>query len=273
MSSRNWLIGGLAAFGCLLVGVPAAAIATYAITDARGVVTVESAPDGSERTVHWRDYPGSADVDSQEVLAGPSLEEGIDDGEAMVREIREALSAEFGLEWAPPPAGQSTADQLFPAENHYGGPSMLSVVNAPTSQSTSVPETWEEKQRVIEIIGDITARYGYGPPQLAQDSSPLTEQDRIRDLGGPTPATQVIVSGMSLGPTGQWLAFTFQDFSKDSDGRMRERFAGSTANGWQANTITLSYGANGLLAEQDRAEFLERLEPYTGLQRPDPQIS
>ena len=36
------------------------------------------------------------------------------------------------------------------------------------------------------------------------------------------------------------------------------------------NTLALSYGANGLLAAEDRNEFQARMEPFRGLTPPEP---
>ena len=38
----------------------------------------------------------------------------------------------------------------------------------------------------------------------------------------------------------------------------------------QTNTVSPSYGANGLLPEDDREEFKNRLEPFRGLVPPPP---
>lgn len=145
--------------------------------------------------------------------------------------------------------------------NWFGGESLLAIVNAPTSQSTGVPRAWGDKQRAIQIIGKVTARYGYEAPRL--DTYDLwSDEDRIRELGGPTPETQVIVSGRALGPAGQWLSFTFQDPSKDKEGRFDERLWPTDGSFGQPNTLMLSYGANGLLHEADREEFKKRMEPF-----------
>lgn len=272
MSSRARLIAVLSALGVIVIGVPVAVISTIMVDAARGIVTVETTPDGSERTVYWREYPGVAELDPEKVLKAPSPREGLRQGERMIAEIRAALTAEFGLEWAPPPAAEGT-DWAYPAENGYGGPSMLVTVNGPSSQSTTVPTAWADKQRALEIIGDVIAGYGFEVPRFDQEVHPVPEDEAIRDLGGATLETQAILPGMAEGPSGQWLMFSFQDLSKDTDGRIRERLETPTDAGWQSDTITLMYGANGLLPEKDREEFLERLAPFDGLTRPEPQIS
>lgn len=225
--------------------------------------------DGTERTVYWRAYPGVAGIDPRQVLEGPTPQEGHDAGQAMVAEIKAALSEEFQLEWAP--LGTEVGSSPFhrPIENGYGGESLLTNVNGPESQSTTVPQAWEEKQRAIGIIGEVARRYGYEAPAI-NGLENWSAEDRIRDLGGLTPDRQVIVSGVAPGPAGQWVSFRFQDLSKDTNGVFEERLRPPEGSQWQMNTLALSYGANGLLAAEDRNEFQARIEPFRGLTPPEP---
>lgn len=254
--------------GAVGVGAPAAAIAVMLVSDARGVVTVEATDDG-QREVFWRDYPGIPELEPEDILSGPSLEEGEAAGRALLEEIETALTAEFGLDWAPPSTGNG--DQVaFPAENSYGGPSMLRTLNVQGRQSTSVPATWTEKERTLEIIASVAARRGFTEFTLDHDSEHMTAADLKESFGGVTPEESVIISGMLEGPKGQWLMFTMQDLSLDTDGRFTEQAEASAEYGSLPNTVSVMYGANGLLPDADRAEFERRLEPYVGLARPEP---
>lgn len=204
---RRWWLGGVIALAAVTAAVPAAIIAHHVISHAVGRTTVATDADGTERTVYWRDYPGVAGVDPQEILQGPTPAEGYAAGRNMISEITTALSGEFGIEWVPEDEHPGSGIFHELVENSFGGQSVLTAVHSPGSQSTSVPQAWSDKQRVIRIIGDVSARYGYPPP-------------RLRPTGG---------------------------------------------SFWQPNTITLSYGANGLLAAADRQQFKTRLEPFKGL--------
>ena len=266
VSPRRRLAIAAAILGGLIVGAPVVAVAAYAIDNARGIVTTERDADGTEQTVFWREYPGIAGLDPDELLAGPTLEQGLVDGEEMTAAIQEALTAEFGVDWSPPPSDEVT---VMPAENRFGGTSMLHLVNLPTAQTTTVPRTWAQKERAIEIIGEVTARYGFGTPHLDQDRWPQSEADRIRDWGGATPETQVLVSGGVEGPAGQWVFFAFQDLSKDTTGRFTER--AMEDDGWEPESISFAYGANGLLRAADRDEFVERLAPFANYPQPEEQ--
>ncbi|WEK61543.1 MAG: hypothetical protein P0Y60_01910 [Candidatus Microbacterium colombiense] len=265
---RRALAVALIGAGVLVVGVPAAAIAVAIANDARGVVTVEATESG-DREVFWRDYPGIPELDPEDVLDGPTLEEGEADGRELMAEIEAALTTEFGLDWAAAPTGNG--DQVaFPAQNYYGGPSLLQVLNVSGRQSTSVPATWAEKERMLGIVETVAARHGFTDLTLDHDASYMTAADRIETFGAATPEESVIVSGMLEGPTGQWIMFSLQDLSLDQDGRFTEQAEESAQNGSLPNSISFMYGANGLLASADRAEFESRLEPYRGLDRPEP---
>ncbi len=248
-----------------LAAVPAAVITHSMVSQAVGRTTVVADSEGRERAVYWRDYPGIAGLDPQEVLQGPTPEEGHTAGEEVIAEIRAALSRELQLAWAPP--GQDDVGLFVDrVQNYFGGESLLSVVNALPSDSTSVPRVWADKLRALDIIGTVIAPHGYSAPVL-ETFELWSEEDLVRDLGGATPETQVVVSAMAEGPAGQWLSITFQDLSKDTTGKFRERLAGP---GRQLDAVSISYGANGLLHAADRDAFDKRLAPFLGLTPPAP---
>ncbi|WP_211879687.1 hypothetical protein [Pseudarthrobacter albicanus] len=267
---RRWWIAATVVVLVAVLAVPAAGLAHFMMTNAVGRTTVVKDEDGEERTVYWRDYPGVAGLDPDEILRGPTAEEGYAAGMEMVADIRAALARELELEWAPGPAGQDDVDPFHErTQNDFGGESILTLINAPPSQSTSVPTTWAGKQRALEIIGGVLGRHGYSAPVL--DRYDLwTDEDRVRELGGATPETQVIVSGSAEGPAGQWLSFMFQDLSKDTQGRFEEGLRPPPGAGGQPDTLSISYGANGLIPGSDREEFKNRLKPFAGLAPPPP---
>ncbi|GAB2986283.1 hypothetical protein [Frigoribacterium salinisoli] len=250
----------------LSLGVPLLVLAVLVVLLVpRPVVTTATGADGQEVELHWAEHPGRAESTVEEVLDGPTLEEGLAEGEAMVAEMQEAVTERTGLTWAAPPAVQDGADVVFPVENGWGGPSLLRAVNLPTPQTTSVPEAWADKQEVIAVLGEVAARHGWSEPVLDEDRWPQPREDRIEALGGATYEEQVLVDGMIEGPAGQWLSFGFTDLSKDdAEGTFAERNAVATEAGWEPSSLTLSYGANGLLPEADRAEFERRAAPFAG---------
>lgn len=264
---RALVVAGIVV-GAVVVAAPVAAIAAMLASDARGVVTVEVTEDG-DREVFWRDYPGVPELDPDDVLAGPTLEEGEAAGRVLMDEIESALTTEFRLEWAAPPTGNG--DQVaFPAQNYYGGESMLRTLNVPGRQSTTVPTTWPEKERVLEIIVEVAGRHGYTDLTLDHETGDMSDEDLVESFGSADPEKMVTLSGMLQGSNGQWLSFGLQDLSLDVDGRFVEQSKGSEEYGVLSNSISLMYGANALLPNADRAEFEQRLAPYVGLERPEP---
>jgi hypothetical protein len=266
---RQWWTLAVILILVVMAAVPITGVVHHMFDKAVGRTTVAKDADGTERTVYWREYPGVAGIDPQQILEGPTPQQGYDTGQTMIAEIRAALSEEFQLEWAPIADARGSGPFHRQIENGYGGESLLTNVNGPESQSTTVPQTWEEKQRAISIIGEVTSRYGFEAPAIDGLES-WSAEDRIRDLGGLTPDKQVIVSGVALGRAGQWLSFRFQDLSKDTNGIFEERLRPPEGSHWQMNTLALSYGANGLLAAEDRNEFKTRIEPFHGLIEPEP---
>lgn len=259
----------------LSLGVPLLGVGALALllTPAPVVTTVAGA-DGEEVELRWAEHPGRAGATDADVLEGPSLEEGLVEGRALVAELQEALTARSGLTWTAPPAVLDGDDVAFPTDNGWGGPSLLRLVNLPTEQTTSVPEAWADKQEAIAVIGEVTARHGWSEPVLSEDLWPQSREDRVESSGGATYPEQVLVSGMVEGPHGQWLAFDFQDLSKDdAAGTFAERHAGEAEAeaGWEPNSLTLSYGASGLLPDAERAEFERRAAPFAGREQPAAQ--
>lgn len=236
------------------------------------VVTTVVDAQGRETELDWSEHPGRFDLTADESLAGPSLEDGVAEGEEMVDEMKAALTERFSVTWVAPPAGQSDDDVAFPTDNGWGGPSLLEVVNLPTEQTSSVPRSWAEKEAAVAILGEVAARHGWSEPWFDDERWPQPDSDRLAQTGGTTLDEQVVVSGGIEGPTGQWLWFSFQDLSKDdAEGTFAEKSADVADAGWETDTITLSYGADGLLPESRRAEFERRAQPFAGQVLPEAQ--
>jgi hypothetical protein len=180
---RTWLVGGAAALGIIVLGVPTVAIGGTIVDSARGVVTVERSADGTEQAVSWRDYPGVGGADPAEALTGPTAEQGVRLGEAITAEIRAALD----LDWTEEDGGQV----YFPAENRYGGLSMLVTVNTPAWLSATAPQ---DAERAMDVVRGILDRHGFTAPVLVHDDAKTT-------------------SGLAAGPAGQWVSFTWSSAS------------------------------------------------------------
>ncbi|GAA1879344.1 hypothetical protein GCM10009715_27450 [Paeniglutamicibacter psychrophenolicus] len=264
---RWWAITGSLLLAGAIILVPAVVIAGHIIKTTIGSTTVIEHTDGSRQTIYWGDYPATSELDPQEILDGPTPEQGYADGQAMIAEIKSALSSELALEWNAA-AEALDADVFFPgASNNYGGQSLLTTVNAPEHQSTSVPEAWAGKQKAMAVIGEISGKYGYQSPILDTDS--WSEADLVAERGSLDPGDWVMVGGMVQGPKGQWLSFAFADYSKKPTGRSAKEVSDDAGGGAQS-ALFLSYGANGLLPAANRDIYKEALAPFIGLERPEP---
>lgn len=251
------------------IAVPAAGIIAWATSLSVGKTTVVEAADGTKRTIHWRDYPGTADLDSQEVLDGPTPEQGLATGEKMIAEIEEALAKEFKLQWTTMPLPAQDGPFYTPVANAYGGHSLLTTVNGPDHRSNSVPTSWTDKKRAITIIDTVSRKYGYASLHVESPEG-WTPADLQESKDGSTLPEQVFLSGMASGSAGQWLSFGIQDLSKDVDGSYAKKNRAVGDQQEPSSWISMSYGANGLLPAQHREEFKSRLEPFIGLTAPEP---
>lgn len=249
------------------------AVAVLLIGPARGVVTNEMDAAGVERTVHWRDYPGVAGIDPQEVLAGAAAEDGMESARKLEGALRERVDDAFDLEWVLGPTNGDEPSIEPDRPNEFGGSSMLSMYYGGSWQSTSVPHSWEDKQRLLKEFGAVLAEHGFTGPEFEHDDPRLTDAERMKAYGGLRPADQVWTAGMFSGPAGQWVSFGFQDLSKDATGSFTREWEEYSGPNRPREGFDFSYGAPALLPAADRVEFLERLAPFTGIPQPEAQES
>ena len=270
LGRSRWLAIGSIAVVAAVVSVPVGAVAAFMTDQLRGVVTVETLPDGTTREVHWKDYPGKAqhepdgydEIDPAGVLSAPTAEAAWADAQELLAEIEQALTAELELDWAPSARDEAWAFEAHPTSNGYGGPSLLVVLNSPYSQTTTVPAGWPAQQRAIDIIAEVAERHGYGAPILDFDR-PWFDADEAATSGGDRPETAALVPGVLEGPHGQWLSFSIEDPSRGEPGMVDADVAPG---------IWIMWGAT-LLPASARDEFAARLDAFDGLARPAPFVS
>lgn len=236
---RTWITAGIAALGIGVLAIPGVAIAAYAADQLRGIVTVEPQPDGTQLTLHWRDYPAIAGVHPSTLRTAPTLEEGLALGERVTEDIRGELAAVLPLEWVQ---DDPETGVIQPTQNGFGGVSMLHVVNTPAWHSTVAALTAEQIDHVTTAMTDVANLHGF---------TQLTIEPLDENL--PTEFRAGTLSDSS----GQWLSFSVgTPPGQESD----------TAS----PTIILMYGANGLLPAADQTQFEQKLEPFLGYAQPAP---
>lgn len=211
---------------------------------------------GATVTVDWADYPAAAWIDSALVLGGPMVEQTTAAEEGLIREVREALDAEFGAEhgpfrWREVRAGSENApadyDEWHPMSgNGYGGDSMLLTYNSPTWEAAAtIPQRdWE---RVIEVVAGLAARHGLAQ-RMQEEQSEWSGWMR----------TETLLRGDA-----EWLSVSVLDTSLDDRARRD-----AEEHDWILSGIQLFYGIT-TIREAERAEFERRAAPFLGLQRPE----
>ncbi|GAA3593817.1 hypothetical protein GCM10022198_17140 [Klugiella xanthotipulae] len=211
----------------------------------------------------WEAYPGIKDVDPQVILDQPSLEDTRDNVDAMMAEIRTALTDEFGFKWATP-----VPESLTPARNGYGGEAMLVDYNAEEWYTTSTVTSMTDKKRVMSIVSGVLVKNGMWTPSAINEPSAGIEDDYLtKFFGSADPATQVEWSWYSAyldGEPGDFWAGII-DLSKDTTGDFAAKQDALVAQyGTPREGITLTFRGKGLLSDQIRGSFIQAMAPYGG---------
>lgn len=205
---------------------------------------------GAEVTVDWRDYPASAWLSAEDVLAGPRTGEVPERLAALLDEVQQALADEYGLgPWTAHGDPADYADWSPMRENEYGGESMLATFNSQTwSAEGEIP--FAEWERVVDTVAAVAERHGLTERTLTDDLDPGYER-WLRD------------ETLSSGDT-EWLMVTVQNAHLDPSG---EAVAEAEEQDWLVSGVSLFYGVTTVL-DEDRAEFERRAAPFEGLALP-----
>ncbi|HEY8589667.1 MAG TPA: hypothetical protein VIL55_08965 [Naasia sp.] len=241
----------------VLVGVLVLALTACA---PESPVTEYTGANGSAVRVEWRDYPGHAYTDPDQVLQAPVAEKADDRARNVIRAIERRLTAEFGLEWEHGPGEEG----LYPQEgNGYGGSSLYVTYNSAPRQSDGVP-AFDDWERVLEVVDEVAPAYGFEPVRLegvsVSGEESAVEPERADEDG-------VWQWSAAARAGGQWLDVSITDIERDPSGDAEKEMAGAIDAGWSGQSVSLSYGAT-TLHHRDRETFLERLQPFRGLERP-----
>lgn len=216
----------------------------------------------------WDTYPGSAYVDAKETLDGPGYEDFVEESDTMLAEIRTALTAEFGFEWAEREPAATEQDN-----NGYGGESMLFDYTAPVWQTTTTVRTFEEKSRVVELIRQVLLRHGIANLDMQNAPSSWREPGELTErYGGETIDAQALWdlhTYDAITGSGSFSA-SIVDLTLDSAGTVtKDRQFDVDYHGLAAEGIELHLESYALLKESDRADYLQALKPYEGLDKPE----
>lgn len=237
---RGWaLFAVVFAFLCVLLGVWLAK-------------AFEPAPDP------WSEYPGVGGTPMVDILDDDSIEQVQVRFDEVAAEIRDAVTAEFGLDWAV------RGDEEFRERtNRYGGTSMLLQYRSPAWQTTGTLRDLDDKQRLLEIVAPIIAEHGFGEARLANTMGP----DAVPEFGDFVLEDQgrwVLTASPPQLTRGQLLV-TILDLSRDRTGALAAASAEDAAErGYAREYVSVMFVGDLMLHEADRAEFERRAIRYEG---------
>ncbi|GAA1723226.1 hypothetical protein GCM10009746_00710 [Microbacterium paludicola] len=207
-------------------------------------------------------YPGIKDEPVSETLARPSLEAVRETSDALSKEIRDRLTAEYGFTWTDAPP-----EDLRPERNGYGGESML-VRYTSTTWSTNEPVSGtQRKTAVMHAIEDVLAEhdwwgmYAFNDPESGMDPALLEKFYGSADVD-----TQVGWEWYTEDPSGEIAIYaTITDLANDTTGEWRtDAEAQSAKTGEPLEGLQIAFYAERLLSEADREEFENRMAEYGG---------
>lgn len=204
---------------------------------------------GEDVTDNWREFPGVAGIEPEEVLAGPVMED-IDSREAdLINAAKSAvttaltpINAMVSIPWSAEGSGEWHAD----GDNGYGAATMLQTYNSAIYQAeVTLPRG--EWDTVLDAIESVAIDFGM-----------VTRSEH--ELDG---AAAKVMRSVSFTHGSEFLDVSIEDNALDpgalSAARDDERMIAG---------ITLFYGMT-TLSRADRAEFEKRVQPYLGLEMPE----
>jgi len=240
------------------------AVLGVAITIALGSSTLRPPVDAI-----WIDYPGNAYAEPAEVLASDSKEAVVADAEAFLTAYREELTAELGMDWT-----QVWDGSLDYGSNYYDGESLLWDYSSGEWQGSVRMSEPGSRDRVAQIFERLTAVFGasdyrFNNALYADDAAQSEEQ-----FGAAALDEQAVWSFTGSGDESRsqlrMVSRAWDRSLSTSDTFTGDVWFDPESAGSDLFVVTVSLWSNDLLADADRAEFIERLKAYEGLDRPEP---
>jgi hypothetical protein len=216
----------------------------------------------TEEQKHEQGYPGMKGVPNQDVLNGPSLEDVQAEGDQLMAEVRERLTARYGYTWV-----QSGTVDISPERNGYGGESMLRRYTS-TAWTTQQPvHDIQRKRDVMRVIDQVLGARRM--PQLYPLNEPGSgiSDDMVAKLyGSSDPARQHTWEYYSdTYPEPLRFYADVYDLSNDPTGEFRtQREAIQQQFGEPLEGLQLMILARQVLPEADRTAYEEKLRDYPG---------
>jgi len=215
----------------------------------------------------WNDYPGTAYVDSAEVLASPSTETVTSEAEALIEEYKTQLTAELGLEWT------STYDgRLDTTSNGYDGDSMLYDYSSVEWQGIVTLDDPTARQRVADIFTGIQEKYGASDSWLSNEIYEGDETSSKKQFGAATLEDQPMWTVYALDAIGDGstLATRMIDTNLTRDPSFDGDYwfeLGDVPAG--SFVVTIQFSDYNLLSDADRDAFTTKLGEFDETAKPE----
>lgn len=209
---------------------------------------------------YWEAYPGLRDVPPSELLSQPSMESLRERSTAIMADLRERISAEFGVTWV-----RSGDEGQRNKRNGYGGESMAVDWTSETWSTVEPFRNLEDKRRLMALVSEVFVSHGFRYPVALNTGGGVFTPDILTKMfGAAEPENQHSWSTYSEYP-GSNLGFyvDIDDLSRDPTGQFRaEREALAERYGKPLEGITLMGRAWSVLSEERLPEFRAAMENY-----------
>lgn len=204
------------------------------------------------------DYPGYQDGDAELVLGQASAEKVRQTSEVAVAAVEAALLS-----------GWTSADDEYyeQSENAYGGPSLFYDYVSATEYAAGDVTTGTDKQEAVDHFTAALAPLGFDEIDVARTPAQWSEQGY--ELEGnlsaeEASATLWIVTARSSIDKVPAIELGLADLDADKSGRVTSMLEDFGLSPDPQGAFLAGY-ANGLLAEGDRDEFIDRMKEYGGV--------
>ena len=214
----------------------------------------------------WTTYPGSAFVDSSDVLAAPSQETVVAESEAFLDEFARTLTTDLGVTWT-----ESWSGMLEKGSNGYGGDSMLYDYYSAEMIGTVKLDDPKARQKVRDLLEAMTADAGGAELLFSNEAykgDPAASLEQFGAADVPDQAMWAFYGRDAISP-GLSVSSRVYDTNFPTDATFNGdtwfRVDGSRSGMFYVKIQLSTYG---LLSEADRDEFEKKLVPYDESAKP-----
>ena len=226
-----------------------------------GYNVVQSIADSTVADDEWTNYPGTYFADSDDILAGMSLEAMQADADELVVELKDELDG-YGFEWST-----YTEASSYTSSNGYGGDSMLTSFSSDVAVGAVRIDDEDARADIIAIFERVMSTRPDTTVVFSNDE--ITDDDAEYFFGSSDRDAQAMWSAWSYGDDSNQLQADLDVF--DATVPTGDEFG---TNYWvpdeTSDTLFVRIMVRGqdLLSEADRDEFTAALEAYEGQDKP-----